>query len=281
MKSDWLNEFAKNKVYSQFGEDGIAAKLLELLPAQDHWCVEFGAWDGSYLSTTLHFREQGYSAVLIEGAIDTFGELSRLAQTETSTIAINSFVQPTGPQSLDSILAGTPIPNDFDFLTIDIDGADYHVWNGVTRYRPKVVCIECNPSFPSDVMFIQEPGQENQGSSMLATVMLANEKGYELVATLGGNAFFVDRIYFPRYGIVDNSLKSIREWHGSIYSVAQTYRGEILAYGAKGLIWIANELVNREFAVFPKLCTRLQTLSPKEKAAYLRLVKKRDRLLGL
>ena len=36
----------KRDVYSQTGEDGIIAKIIEMLPCKDKWCVEFGAADG-------------------------------------------------------------------------------------------------------------------------------------------------------------------------------------------------------------------------------------------
>ncbi len=69
MRDDaWLLNHRSN-VHSQAGEDGIIEKILELLPVRDHWCVEFGAWDGVFLSNTRRLIEHaGYSAVLIEGS---------------------------------------------------------------------------------------------------------------------------------------------------------------------------------------------------------------------
>nr|VFK56242.1 MAG: hypothetical protein BECKTUN1418F_GA0071002_10832 [Candidatus Kentron sp. TUN]VFK61659.1 MAG: hypothetical protein BECKTUN1418D_GA0071000_115613 [Candidatus Kentron sp. TUN]VFK62495.1 MAG: hypothetical protein BECKTUN1418E_GA0071001_10812 [Candidatus Kentron sp. TUN] len=62
----WLLEYRRN-VYSQTGEDGIIEKILDIIPRNDKWCVEFGAWDGSFLSNTRHLIEhKGFSAVLIE-----------------------------------------------------------------------------------------------------------------------------------------------------------------------------------------------------------------------
>ena len=55
------------------------------------------------------------------------------------------------------------------------------------------MCVECNPSFPDDIVFVQSKHESNQGSSMMAMVQLAKEKGNKLVATLGGNTFFVDQ----------------------------------------------------------------------------------------
>src|SRR5579872_1690072 len=100
------------------------------------------------------------------------------------------------------MLVGTPIPRDFDLLSIDIDGNDYHAWAAVKTYRPKAVVIEFNPTIPNEVDFVQEPVTHlNHGASLAALVRLAREKGYELVSTTLNNAFFVEQKYFSRFNI--------------------------------------------------------------------------------
>ncbi len=60
--SEWLLEFKDNN-YSQTGEDGVIKKILEILPENDNWCVEFGAWDGIFLSNVKNLIEHAsYSA---------------------------------------------------------------------------------------------------------------------------------------------------------------------------------------------------------------------------
>jgi hypothetical protein len=73
----WLLQFSRDH-YSQAGEDGIIEQILALLPANDRWCVEFGAWDGLHLSNSRHLIENsGYSAVLIEGSSSAAADLQR------------------------------------------------------------------------------------------------------------------------------------------------------------------------------------------------------------
>ena len=73
----WLAEHQRN-VYSQTGEDGIIEKILETLPENDKWCVEFGAWDGLHLTNTRYLVEsKGYSAVFIEADKNKFLDLQR------------------------------------------------------------------------------------------------------------------------------------------------------------------------------------------------------------
>lgn len=261
MKNNWLNEYAKDNFYSQYGEDGIISKILDILPDKNSWCVEFGAWDGVYCSTTLKLRKQSYNAVLIEGDKDKFLELEETCKNEFNSIPINCFVEPRGVNSLHSILVKTLIPMNFDLLVIDIDGDDYNVWKYLETYRPKLVCIECNPSFPDDVEFIQNENESNQGTSLSAMVELALYKEYELVSTLGGNAFFVDKKYYSIFNINDNSLHNIREWYGSIICIAQTYKGEIYTYGPNKLIWNNNKLVNYELSQLQNLCQKALRLN--------------------
>lgn len=188
-----LNEFAAD-VYSQYGEDGIIAEVLRRLPRRaqgDRWCVEFGAWDGVHLSNTHRLvREEGYRAVLIEGDRSRYADLLKNMQADR-VHPINAWVSIDGPCSLDSLLASTPLPREFDLLSVDVDGIDIHLWRSLTAYRPLVVCIEFNPTIPNRVLFEQPPDPMVQwGSSPRSMVGLAAEKGYDLVAASRVNLLF-------------------------------------------------------------------------------------------
>jgi len=66
-ESTHLGTRARN-VTSQYGEDGIIARIFELIGTRNKWCVEFGASDGQYLSNTWDLiNNHGWSAVLAEG----------------------------------------------------------------------------------------------------------------------------------------------------------------------------------------------------------------------
>src|SRR5207302_7194236 len=96
--------------------------------------------------------------------------------------------------------------------SIDIDGNDYHVWEKISDYEPKVVCIEFNPTVPAEVDFVQHADPHlKQGASLLALSRLGKAKGYELISVLTSNAFFVKAEYFPRFGIEDNSPQALWE----------------------------------------------------------------------
>lgn len=206
MRSKWLLDY-KKIISSQHGEDGILEKIFEIIGEKSRWCVEYGAWDGQYLSNTWHLiNNKKWSAVLIEADTQKTNELKIKYQDRQDVFCINSFVGEDHP--IDSLLATTPIPHDFDFMSADIDGDEYWVWEAMRIYHPRVVIIETNPTFGSDIQFVQKKGQR-LGASMRSMVALGKAKGYELVSYIGVNCIFVAKEYYPLFNIADNSCAAM------------------------------------------------------------------------
>ena len=61
-----LLKYSKN-IYSQAGQDGIIEKIFNTIGVKKGNFVEFGAWDGIYLSNCRKLYEEGWSGVFIEG----------------------------------------------------------------------------------------------------------------------------------------------------------------------------------------------------------------------
>jgi hypothetical protein len=251
-------------------------KALEVLPEGPRWCVELGAWDGRYLSNTHRLMaEEGWSGVFIEGAETRCQELRETYLGNERAHCINAFASFSGADTLDELLASTPIPEDFDLLSLDVDGNDYHLWNSLRRYRPRMVVVEFNATIPNDIDWVQQADPDvHHGSSLAAFVRLGREKGYELVATSDFNAFFVDRPYFERFGIADNSIDAIhtnREFQTRLF---QLYDGTICLDGCTRLLWQNVDLKPERLQLIPK---RLRYLPGTEPTT--RLVRWRNRYL--
>jgi hypothetical protein len=210
--SRWLNEFAQN-ITSQSGEDGLISKALSILPDLTFWCVEFGAWDGKHLSNTFDLVDRkGYKVVLIEGDEAKYKQLCGCYPHKDRAVFENAFVGWSESDSLDRILSQHRIPRDFDLLSVDVDGNDYHIWKAIKSFQPKLVLIEYNISMVNAVVFIQPAdARYNQGSSPASLVGLGREKGYELIAVTKYNLLFVRREYYPLFRIPDNSLEVMRD----------------------------------------------------------------------
>jgi hypothetical protein len=196
-----LEQHARN-IESQNGEDGILAEIFRRIQPRSRMCVEFGAWDGKHLSNTWAlWHEAGWSAVLIEGDRKRFLQLQQSISTFPSVKAIHAYVTSTGSSCLDSLLAAERIvPDGIDLLSIDIDGDDYHVWDSLNTFRPRVVVVEYNPTIPPELDLVQRQG-EYFGASASALTRLAKEKGYGLAAYTATNCIYVRQDDFPALGI--------------------------------------------------------------------------------
>jgi hypothetical protein len=248
-----LMDFSRNE-FSQFGEDGILEKIFEIVPNQNKTCIEFGAWDGKKYSNTHYLiATKQWTGVLIEANSKRFVDLQNTYKNNERVHMINSYVDFEGKDSLDNLLKQTAIAQDFDLLSIDIDGNDYHIWDSVVCYKPKVVVIEFNPTIPNDIDFIQEKNMNIcQGSSLLSLVKLAKTKGYELVATTVCNAFFVSVEFFDLFNIADNSLNAI---HSVPIAprIYQLFDGTLVLTDNFKLLWRPEvKITSNDLQVLPK-----------------------------
>jgi hypothetical protein len=191
--NDFDFKIYKKNIFSQFGEDGIIEEIFKRLKdVSDKQCCEFGAWDGKLFSNTCNLiTNYNYEAILIEPDKKKFLKLN-INFSEKKIKKINEFVEFSGKNSLDNILQNNNFNKDFDFLSIDIDGCDYYIFESLVKFAPKLICIEFNPTIPSSVNFIQEKNMKvNQGSSALSLISLALSKNYFPVASTDCNLFFI------------------------------------------------------------------------------------------
>ncbi len=225
-----MKQYEKN-ITSQFGEDGIIEYLFSKIDISEvPWCVEFGAWDGEYLSNTYNLVfNKGFNCVYIEGdnqkAIDLKNKVKKLENQ--SIFVLNSFVESEGENSLDSLLEKTNIPKEFDLLSIDIDGIDYHVWKNFNKYNPKIVLIEHNPTIPPHIKYIPDEKNSLVGASTLALYELGKLKGYELVYCTDTNSIFVKKDLFDLFNIKDNTPERLMKKDHITYLVSK-YDGSYL-----------------------------------------------------
>ncbi len=190
---DFNFKIYKKNIFSQFGEDGIIEEIFKRLSdVSDKKCCEFGAWDGKFLSNTCNLiTNHNYEAILIEADKKKFDELN-VNFPDKKIIKINKFVNFSGKNSLDNILENNSFNKDFDFLSIDIDGCDYWIFESLSKFTPKIICIEFNPSIPNTVEFIQKKDLKiNQGSSAKSIIDLGLKKNYFPIASTDCNLFFV------------------------------------------------------------------------------------------
>ena len=191
INSPYLN-YAKN-IYSQNGEDGIVEKIFQDLGITKGNVVEFGAWDGIYLSNVCNlWKNKNFNALLIEGsdeAMEGIKVLGRNNIVEAYKLYVSE--NPNDKYSLDNILSFASLnfmPDNFSLLSIDVDGKDYQIFESLTKFRPKVILIETTYKHKGEYM-----GED--GCSLQTLNKLAIHKGYRLVCHNLNGIFVREDLY--------------------------------------------------------------------------------------
>jgi isopenicillin N synthase-like dioxygenase len=199
-----------------------------------------------------------WKGILIEADQEKFKQLSTLHETNGNVCHnITVSCQPWSTSSLAQILASSnhhskttastsssSLPNTFDFLCIDVDGTDYWLLYNIlhdTKYRPKVICIEFNPTIPHSILFI--PPRDDltrQGCSLTALIELTSLFNYQLVETTCYNAFFVPKPLFEAY--LQSDLPFVPDID-NVHEITmgtnlyQLYDGTIKLAGCQKMLW--------------------------------------------
>lgn len=203
MKSIDLVDFY-NTVYSQQGQDGILEKIFECIGTTNKQFVEFGSCGmKTGQGNTIYLRENfGWSGLLMDGSEHPYG----IEVKKEYDVKIH-FVKAS---NINSLLQKYNVLKEVDFLSIDIDGQDLHVWKAIddTLFRPRVICIETSWDMFGDSDLVMKPdeayvwdGTHLSGSSLLGLQRLGNSKGYTLVSMVGADGIFVRSDVLAEKGI--------------------------------------------------------------------------------
>lgn len=238
---------------AQYGEDLIVKGFCDKIGIERGTVVEFGAGDGTHLSNAHGLvTKHSWDALLIESDPKRFAELRRKFQPFSQVTCLQRMVTLESPSTLDEILRENGVPQDFDFLSIDVDGVDYHIWKSLSLFNPKFVLIEYNPSFPNHIRYVQEPDMRvTKGASPLALVELGKMKGYELIATSRVNCLFARADFVAQLGIRDNNLEGLRHDYTYVSWLVQFFDGTTAIYGSRQLPWHGVSIREKDIQVLP------------------------------
>jgi hypothetical protein len=187
----------ERRVFSQNGEDGIIQEILRRVGTREHLFVEIGAESGEECNCARLALEEGWRGLFLEADADHF---QKLARRYAEWDAVHCAHATVTSANVEKLLWAAEVPEEFDVLSIDIDGNDYWVWAAVEGWRPRLVVIEYNAAHPPPARWVmrEDPGHRwdgtaHFGASLASLAALGRRKGYTLVATdsTGVNAFFV------------------------------------------------------------------------------------------
>jgi hypothetical protein len=199
----------KKSVWSQKGEDGMIEKLFQVLEITNGHAVELGAWDGIHCSNVYNLIKQGWGATLIEGDDKKYKKLCKNMSAFPGVVSILKMVNLNTGNTLNDILNQSNVPNNFDILSLDLDGCDYWIWRNL-YFKPKLVIAEYNSNWEHSVTVPYSEthvwdGTQFYGASGTALNNLAMSKGYDLVGHCpNSNLFFLDsRLNNGRFKILN------------------------------------------------------------------------------
>ncbi len=207
-----LEQYEQN-VSSQQGEDGILREIFYRVGPGTRYFVEFGTEDGSVCNTALLASRYQWGGLYIEANGQDVQKLRERWAARSDITVREAFVT---AENIAGLLADSGVPNEFDLLSIDVDGNDYWVWKALASYRPRAVVIEYNAAYPPPRRWIMSYDPKHNwdktthfGASLSAYQELGSRLGYALLGTdrHGLNAFFLRRDLLPGSGFREVSAE--------------------------------------------------------------------------
>ena len=183
------------RLTSQNEEDGITLALFDQIGVTNRRFVEIGSGLSGGNSACLA-QELGWTGLMVDGDAE---HMTQVRRRFSGVTAVAAWIT---RENINDLVTDAGLAGEVDFLSIDLDGNDYWVWEALTACSPRVAVIEYNSSFGPDraVSTPYDPQFDRHkhrfvyyGASLTALARLGAAKGYRLVTTepTGVNAFFL------------------------------------------------------------------------------------------
>ena len=196
---------AEKKHYSQHGEDGITDYIFSRIGATNKCFVDLGIGTGHHSNTPWLAVQHGWHGLAVDRDPSYVEAATALFARDMGDRAneIKVIHALLTMENVNGIVGKAGVSGEIDFLSIDVDGNDYWLWEALDVITPRVVCIEYNSLLdPQPVTIAYRPDFRHTdyptphvylGASLSALMILAHKKGYILVGAerSGTNAFFV------------------------------------------------------------------------------------------
>jgi hypothetical protein len=190
------------RCFSQFEEDGMILFIMAALGILEGIFLDLGSADGVNSNCANLALNFGWRGTFVDGNDENITKGRSFYEHHPDAWAYPPvFVCAIiTRENINQVLTEASVPPEIDFMSIDIDGNDYWVWDAISVTSPKVVIIETHIEFgmnnivvPYDKDYVY-PGRhpDYHGASPVAMEKLARRMGYRLV---GANRFGFNTIY--------------------------------------------------------------------------------------
>ena len=217
----------KCDIYSQRGDDGLIREIFRRLNLNKGFFVEFGGWDGIYLSNARLLFEKGWGGMFIEGDPIKAIQLKENYRDYPDIKCVQAFVYPDpsqGRKTLDILCDENQVEH-IDFLSIDIDGFDLNIFESLRR-RPSLVAIEGgfsrHPQLTHRVP--QEIAIKNLQQPLAVAIQAVEAKGYVPIC-FNQNLYAVETSFASLFENIEKDAISL--WLDAYYDQTQQFREEL------------------------------------------------------
>jgi hypothetical protein len=203
------------RVFSQFEEDGKLLFIFAALGMEYKTFVEIGSDDGVNSNCANLYFNFGWDGLFIDGNEKSIKRGKRFFSRfpHPWNYPPRFLCAKVSRENINQLIESQGFSKKIGFLSIDIDGNDYWIWDALHVIEPQVVMIETHNEFglndiivPYDADYVY-PGKHPiyHGASPVAMCKLAKRKGYRLVGAneLGFNFIFV------KNGLADEILPEV------------------------------------------------------------------------
>jgi hypothetical protein len=209
---------AEFSVFSQWGEDGILAWLVDVVKPEHRRFVEFGIEDYRESNTRHLLMSQNWSGLVIDGSPENIAALRRdTVSYKHDLTSVCSFVT---KDNINQLISQGGFEGPLGILSVDIDGVDYWVLEQI-KNEADIIVLEYNDllgpnavSVPYDPTFVRLKKHWSGmywGASLAAFDFLLKRRNMQFVGTnrAGTNAFFVHDRHVNK---VSSMLEAIKTW---------------------------------------------------------------------
>jgi len=200
------------RVFSQFDEDGLVVFLLAAGALSTRRLVDLGAGDGVTGSNTANLLLNfGFHGLLVDADEERVAHARSFYRTHPDTRERPPELRQAflTRESVNDLLVEAGLDGEVDLLSIDVDGNDYWLWEGLEAARPRLVVVEAHTElglepyvmpYRPDFDWRALPEGEHLGASVPAFVELGERLGYRLVGAnlYGFNLLFAREDVVPQ-----------------------------------------------------------------------------------
>lgn len=221
----FLNQYAKNHIFSQNGEEGIVLECWRRMnqiekpvsadsAPQDGsiplWmvgtgkAVETGGNDGRWCSNIALLAQHNWQVLFVES---DYGLYQKCKENWAGHHNVRSQCARVDGKNINAF-----VDDPCDLLSLDTDGSDYEIFDGL-KAKPKIVIVEIDSSLNPEFASFNADG----GANYFAMTLLGITKGYFLLCHTGNLVLVANeyRELFPEITgdpLIDIDLYFNRAW---------------------------------------------------------------------